>query len=105
MIAEFEMEPERLPPPWIPVPGLLVVIWSWFIQVNDAYRLRFEIACLGVAGLCLGGIVASLLRWKAARVFAVTVLGLYWVALGVACFFTLLSPGFMLVHVGFLTIP
>jgi len=108
MKPEFETEPEPLPPAWIFVPGLLVAIvllYPNFLQPNDAFLLRFQIAGLGLAALCVGGIVASSFRWKAARVLAVTVLALYWVAVGALCFFTLLSPGFMLVYVGFLTIP
>ena len=103
MMTEIQLEPERSPPAWIFVPGLLAVSWSWFILTDD---IKFKIAGLGSAALCLIGIIASQLHWKAARrVLAVTVLALYWATVGVVCFFTLLSPGFMLVYVGFLTIP
>jgi len=102
MMTEFQMEPERFPPAWIFVPGLLVASWSWFIRTDD---VKFKIACLGSAALCVIGIVASLRLWKAARVLAVTVLALYWVVVGAVSFFTLLSPALMLVYAGFLTIP
>jgi len=108
MKPEFETDPERLPPAWIFVPGLLVAIVLLdpnLLQPNDAYVLRFQIAGLGLAALCVGGIVASLFRWKAARVLAVTALALYWVAVGAVCFFVLLSPGFVLLYYGFLIIP
>ena len=108
MMTESQMEPERLPPAWIFVPGLLVAIillYPNFLQPNDAFLLRFQIAGLGLAALCLGGIVASLFLWKAARVLAVAVLALYWVGVGAACFFILLSPAFVLVYYGVFIIP
>jgi len=108
MTTDFQMENERLPPAWIQVPGLVAAIGSLFLnflQPNPVYAPKFEMAGMALAALCLGGIVASLFLWKAARVLAVAVLALYWVGVGAACFFILLSPAFVLVYYGVFIIP
>jgi hypothetical protein len=99
---------EKYPPAWIFVPGLAAsvgLLFPNFLALNSAFAFKSEMAGLGLAGLCLGGLVASLRNWRASRMLAGVVLTFYWVVIGAISFLILLNPVFVLLYYGIFIFP